>query len=222
MAGSPPFFAFGTGGGILRFPVQDGQPVAITLAEYEGSCCPIIPIVCAGMPTGDCVFEISRGEYVQWAKAGTWRLNYSVTGGESFNAGADGDIFSSPPGVTADASSVLGCGFSHTFSGLAVTTTFFGPYYSGVSSGTFGVAAAINLGIVDGRYYAGATVQIDSGGSVADSNPAPTPGKEGNGVFPVSVGGYVVPMQPRLTLHYTESLGAVNTIVWTVALTRLP
>jgi len=220
MIGQPPFLVLGSPGGPLAFPVQNGRPVLVSRTEFEACCCRPLPIICAGMPTGDCVFEITKAEYRAWASAGTWRLSYSVTGGESYNSGTDGDIFSSPPGAYGDLASVVGCAFSDTFSGLPVTTTYFGSF-SGVYPGTSEVAVTINLGIVDGRYYAGVTLAIDAGGAVADSAPTPTPGKENNGTFPVTVGGHVIPMQPRWTLSYTESLGAENTIVWTVALVRI-
>lgn len=39
MSGGPPFFAFGSPGGRLMFPVQAGRPVLISREDFEGCCC---------------------------------------------------------------------------------------------------------------------------------------------------------------------------------------
>jgi len=223
-----PFRVIAASGGAVAFPTQGGQPVCVTREEFEACCCRPLPIICDGMPAGDCVFEITKAEYRAWASAGTWRLSFTAVGGESFNGGLDGGLYvTAPEGVTADLASSLGCEFSDTFSGLPITTYYYGstfgwpPFPGTANPGTVSVTATINLGISSGRYYAGVTLSIYAGGAVADSGLTPTPGKEGNGNFPATVGGHVIPMQPRLSLFYTESLGAENTIVWTTDLVRV-
>lgn len=177
-------------------------------------------IVCDGMPTGDRVFEITKSDYEDWAKAESWAINYSATGGEVFNSGADGDFFTSSGSSAKD--SVPGCVFSAVFNGLPCTTNYYGsaygwPAYPGTAlNSTFLVDVAIRLGISAGRYYAGVTLQMRDGGIIADSSPSP--GRQNNGTFTVTVGGYVIPMQARWSMFYTENLGASNNIVWKIDL----
>jgi hypothetical protein len=177
-------------------------------------------IVCDGMPTGDRVFEITKSDYEDWAKAESWAINYSATGGEVFNSGADGDFVTSSGSSAKD--SVPGCVVSAVFNGLPYTTNYYGsaygwPAYPGTAlNSTFLVDVAIRLGISAGRYYAGVTLQMRDGGIIADSSPSP--GRQNHGAFAVTVGGYVIPMQVRWSLFYTENLGASNDIVWKIDL----
>jgi len=199
---------------IISVRVESALPLPVwsTTARCE------VLLICSGMPEGDSVFEISRPEYLAWSRPGTWRLNFSASGGESHTAGGGGgDTFSSPEGAFADRPSELACGFDAVFSGLPVTTEYYGYPSGGVTIiGTTSAAVTINLGTSGGRYYAGVTVVVDSG--IADSSS--TPGTN-LGTFSVSVGGHSVPMETRWSLGYSGYPGYINTILWELELVKV-
>lgn len=201
-----PFFAFGSPGGELAFPTIAGRPVLVSHDQYEGCCFPVIPLVCAGIPSRDHVWEISRRRYVQWVSAGTWRARGLWQGDETHTTGGGGGSHTEMVGSDLrDVSASGGC-ISLRWIEWEASTTYYGyPTPGLVVSGSVGLVLDIALGMDAGRYYAGVTA------SALDIFWTSAGPDTGYGQASITMGGHVIPMRSTWVPGYSSYANYTNT-----------
>lgn len=202
-----------TGDLVVSVKIESISP----LPNYELTVSTLVIIPCGSvMPAGDVVLELTQEEYLLWSNSGKWRADYSVSGKEEYPPTPTGDLWTYPPGTFVEIESEIGCVFDDTFTPFPTTVNYYpgGPII--VSYTDLGLT--IELGIVDGVYYAGITASLNSpGGLIADSGSTP-----GNGLGSVvlNIGGHIIPIQMRWNLSYSGNPGYTNDILFTLNLVR--